>query len=60
VKDGSRAGTNTTVVGTGEHGDGPDGNPLGCRLSRPHGVFVAADGTVYIADNESHRIRVLK
>jgi DNA-binding beta-propeller fold protein YncE len=53
-------GTIATVAGTGERGDGPDGNPLGCQLSRPHGVFVAADGTVYIADSESHRIRVLK
>jgi DNA-binding beta-propeller fold protein YncE len=55
-----KSGVITTVAGTGERGDGPDGNPLGCRLSRPHGVFVAADGTVYIADSESHRIRVLK
>ncbi len=50
----------TTIAGTGERGDGPDGDPLHCRLSRPHGVFVAPDGTVYIADSESHRIRVLK
>ena len=55
-----KSGVITTVAGTGERGDGPDGNPLGCRLSRPHGVFVAADGTVYIADSESHRVRVLK
>ncbi len=50
----------TTIAGTGERGDGPDGNPLACRLSRPHGVFVARDGTIYIADSESHRIRILK
>ncbi len=48
-----------TVAGTGERGDGPDGNPLQCRLSRPHGILVDADGVVYIGDSESHRIRVL-
>src|SRR5579872_991501 len=49
-----------TVAGTGERGDGPDGDPLACKLSRPHGVFAGPDGTVYIADTESHRIRVLR
>jgi DNA-binding beta-propeller fold protein YncE len=55
-----KSGTITTVAGTGERGDGPDGDPLGCKLSRPHGIFVGKDGTVYIGDSESHRIRVLK
>ena len=54
-----KTGVITTVAGTGERGDGPDGDPLGCRLNRPHGVFVARDGKVYISDSESHRIRVL-
>jgi DNA-binding beta-propeller fold protein YncE len=49
-----------TVAGTGERGDGPDGDPLACRLSRPHGIFAAPDGAVYIGDSESHRIRVLR
>jgi len=49
-----------TVAGTGQRGYGPDGDPLGCRLSRPHGLFVAADGAVYIGDSESHRIRLLR
>ena len=49
-----------TVLGTGERGDGPDGDPLKCRLSRPHGIFVARDGTIYVADSESHRLRVLQ
>jgi DNA-binding beta-propeller fold protein YncE len=49
-----------TVAGTGQRGDGPDGDPLGCHLSRPHGIFVASDGAVYIGDSESHRIRVLR
>lgn len=49
-----------TVVGTGQRGDGPDGDPRKCRLSRPHGIFVGSSGTVYIGDSESHRVRVLE
>jgi DNA-binding beta-propeller fold protein YncE len=49
----------TTVLGTGERGDGPDGDPLKCRLSRPHGIYVAADGVVYVGDSESNKIRKL-
>lgn len=48
------------VLGTGERGDGPDGNPLQCKLARPHGVFVADDGTIYIGDSENNRLRALK
>jgi len=48
----------TTVLGTGARGDGPDGDPRACRLSRPHGVF-AAGSTLYVSDSESHRIRTL-
>jgi sugar lactone lactonase YvrE len=48
-----------TVLGTGEAGDGPDGDPLACKLARPHGVFVHA-GVVYVTDSESHRIRALE
>lgn len=47
-----------TVLGTGERGDGPDGDPLGCRLNRPHGVFVK-DDILYVTDSESHRIRAI-
>jgi streptogramin lyase len=55
-----KSGTITTVAGTGQRGDGPDGDPLGCKLSRPHGIHVGRDGTVYIGDSESHRVRLLK
>jgi sugar lactone lactonase YvrE len=50
----------TTVLGTGERGDGPDGDPLRCKLSRPHGIFVTPDGTLYVGDSEAHRIRILR
>jgi len=47
----------TTLVGNGKKGDGPDGDPLKCQLNRPHGVFAAADGRVYIGDSSNHRVR---
>jgi sugar lactone lactonase YvrE len=48
-----------TVLGTGERGDGPDGDPLACRTARPHGVFVH-EGVVYVTDSESHRVRAIE
>jgi sugar lactone lactonase YvrE len=52
-------GTITTVLGTGARGDGPEPDPLQCKLSRPHGLFADAGGTLYVTDSEAHRIRVL-
>lgn len=52
-------GTLELLAGNGKKGDGPDGpDPLACQLSRPHGVFVDRDGSVYIGDSENHRVRV--
>jgi streptogramin lyase len=56
----TKTGIITTVAGTGEKGDGPDGEPRKCRMNRPHGIFVDSKGTVYIGDSESHRIRLLR
>jgi len=53
-----RTNTIETVLGTGARGDGPDGDPLMCRLARPHGLFLAR-GTLYVSDSENHRIRAL-
>ena len=50
----------STAAGTGERGDGPDGDPLKCKMARPHGVFVDKRGVVYVGDSESHRVRVLR
>jgi sugar lactone lactonase YvrE len=55
-----KSGIITTIVGTGQRGNGPDGEARQCQLSRPHGIFVSGDGKVYIADSESHRIRTLQ
>jgi sugar lactone lactonase YvrE len=52
-------GTITTVLGTGVRGDGPETDPLQCKLSRPHGLFADASGKLYVTDSEAHRIRVV-
>jgi sugar lactone lactonase YvrE len=54
-----RTGIITTVLGTGTRGDGPEPNPVECKLSRPHGVL-AANGALYVSDSEAHRIRVVR
>ncbi len=54
-----KSGTLELVAGTGEKGDGPDGDPLQCRMARLHGIWVDKDGTVYIGDSEAHKIRAL-
>jgi streptogramin lyase len=54
-----KRGTIELIAGTGERGDGPDGDPLKCKLSRPHGVFVDADGKIFVGDSEAHRVRVI-
>ena len=48
-----------TVIGDGKKGDGPDGDPLKCRMDRPHGVFVDKTGRVYVGDSNNHRVRML-
>jgi sugar lactone lactonase YvrE len=53
------SGVITTVLGTGRRGDGPEGDPRACALSRPHGVLVDSAGRLYVADSEAHRIRVV-
>jgi len=54
-----KKGTLEVLVGNGKKGDGPDGNDsLNCQLARPHGVFVDKDGSIFIGDSETHRVRV--
>jgi streptogramin lyase len=55
-----RRGTIERVAGTGAPGDGPDGDPRACRLNRPHGIFVDADGAIFIGDSGSNRVRMLR
>jgi DNA-binding beta-propeller fold protein YncE len=55
-----KRGTLELIAGTGERGDGPDGDALRCRMSRPHGVFVDADGSIIVGDSEAHRVRIIR
>lgn len=48
-----------TVLGTGVRGDGPEANPLTCKLSRPHGVLFAK-GALFVTNSEAHRILELR
>jgi sugar lactone lactonase YvrE len=54
-----KSGLIRTVLGTGQRGDGPEGDPRRCALARPHAVLVGANGVLYVADSEAHRIRTL-
>ncbi|MFC5455764.1 hypothetical protein [Prosthecobacter fluviatilis] len=56
----AKTGNLELIAGTGEKGDGPEGDPLKCKMARLHGIFCDADGTVYIGDSETHRVRLLK
>lgn len=45
------------VAGTGHKGSaGLGGPPEQAELSQPHGVYVHADGTMYIVDSSNHRV----
>jgi streptogramin lyase len=54
-----KTGIISTVLGTGERGDGPETNPLACKLSRPHAILFVG-GELYVADSEADRIRILR
>jgi streptogramin lyase len=52
-----KGGETTTVAGSGNGGWRGDGLPATkARLDAPHGVAVAPDGSIYIADSGNHRI----
>jgi sugar lactone lactonase YvrE len=48
----------TTVAGTGSRGYGGDGGPATkARINYPKGVELGPDGSLFIADNDNHRVR---
>ncbi|MBZ5672859.1 MAG: hypothetical protein LAP61_01295 [Acidobacteriia bacterium] len=54
-----KTGIISTVLGTGQIGDGPEPDPLKCKLNRPHSVLFA-NGVLYVGDSEANRIRILR
>lgn len=58
-----RTGIITTVAGQGPdaRGFGGDGGPAEkAQFDRPHGICVAADGTIFVGDTNNHRVRQIK
>ena len=56
----SSAGLVSTVAGTGTAGSSPGGTlAVSARLNNPMGVYVASDGTLYIADTGNHQVKRL-
>lgn len=49
----------TTLAGTAGHKGRVDGPRVAARFHAPHGIAVASNGTVYVADTENHTIRQL-
>lgn len=56
----TRTGAMELVAGDGTRGDGPDGPAETCRFNRPHGIFAAPDGAIYVGDSENHRVRAIR
>ena len=48
------------IAGTGQKGNGGDGDARQCALARVHGIFIDVDGAVFLGDSEAHRVRVLR
>ncbi len=53
------------IAGTGEKADASingceDGDPLACKMARPHGVFVDRGNVIFVGDSETHRVRVIR
>lgn len=55
-----KKGTLELIAGTGEKGDGPEGDPLKCQLARLHGLWLDKDRSIFVGDSETHRVRVIK
>ena len=57
----AKSGKVSTVAGSGKLGNTGDGGPATkAALGRPHGVVAGPDGSIYIGDTQSHKIRVVK
>lgn len=55
-----RSGAASILAGTGASGATPDGQPArGSPLQAPAGVAVGGDGTIYLSEQDGHRIRTI-
>ena len=49
-----------TIAGTGQKGDGVDGQPgTAVSLAHPRGIAVASAGNLFVADSTNHKVRML-
>lgn len=52
-----KSGKITRIAGTGKQGSaGLGDSPLDVELDRPHGVYVASDGAIFISDSSNGRV----
>lgn len=52
-----KSGVIERIAGSGKRGAGGlNGPPFEVELNQPHGVYVAKDGALYIADSSNHRV----
>ncbi len=49
----------TTIAGGHKGGDGDGGSATAAGLDRPHGCDLDAQGQIFIADSNNHRVRVV-
>jgi streptogramin lyase len=56
----AKTGVVTTVAGGRKGPEGDGGDPVKAGLDRPHGCVVDAQGVLYIADSNNHRVRRVK
>ncbi|PKB73424.1 MAG: hypothetical protein BZY75_01910 [SAR202 cluster bacterium Io17-Chloro-G7] len=49
----------TTVAGGHKGGEGDGGDAVNAGMDRPHGADIDAQGNIYIADSNNHRVRVV-
>ena len=49
----------TTIAGGQLGGHGDEGPATDAGMDRPHGCEIAPDGSIYVADSNNHRVRVV-
>ena len=49
----------TTIAGGHRGGEGDGGDATSAGLDRPHGCDLDAEGNIYVADSNNHRVRVV-